>query len=339
MSGLKFTAGTKKGRACVPLSVATLLLLLCGVYGVLLLLHGVEAFSFSLFSTFLTAGVAGTALWAAFSYRRKLFYVLLGCVPLLCGLLVFFGWEEVLREGTMLVRGLSGLTQEANLPLLAFLFSLLLTVLLFLLECCLRFHVPAMLLSVVLLMISPLLGISIEIGTVFLLVLFQLGFWAYNAAGQKGSRVPSKGRLAGGGVRLCLRRCCCFRRWSPCRLPTAMNSRSTNLFARRKGLCGITCATSSVRKAGPSSAGRSTAETSTTSVPVTSNLRSTASQQNPSICADFPEENTSAGTGRRRTTGRSRRRCCWGWISVFRTPRSISCMRLPANRHIPLPST
>ncbi len=197
MSGLKFSAGKKREKESGPLSVAVLPLLLCGICGIFLFLRELETFSFSLLSAFLTAFVTCGALWAAFSYRRKLFYLLLGCVPLLCGLLLFFGWEEVLLEGTMLVRGLNGSSLRTDLPLFAFLFSLLLTVLLFLLECCLRFHLPAVLLTAALLVASPLLGVSVGVGTVFLLAVFQLGFWAYGAAGRKGRRVPSAGRLAG----------------------------------------------------------------------------------------------------------------------------------------------
>ena len=198
MRGLRFCAGKKlQGKESGPLSVAALSLLLCGVFGVLLFLHGVGSLSFSLVSAFLTSAVTGAALWASFSYRRKVFYILLGCIPALCGLLLFFGWEEILWEGSTLVGALTGAAQRADLPLFAFLFSLLLTVLLFLLECCLRFHLPAVLLTAALLVASPLLGVSVGVGTVFLLAVFQLGFWAYDAAGRKGGRAPSAGRLAG----------------------------------------------------------------------------------------------------------------------------------------------
>lgn len=198
MGGLKFSAGKKRReKESGPLSVAVLPLLLCGICGIFLFLREVDALSFSPVSAFLTAFVTCGALWASFSYRRKVFYILLGCVPALCGLLLFFGWEEILWEGTALVGGLSGSAQRADLPLLTFLFSLLLTVLLFLLECCLRFHLPAMLLTAALLVASPLLGVSVGVGTVLLLAIYQFGFWAYDAAGRKGRRVPSAGRLAG----------------------------------------------------------------------------------------------------------------------------------------------
>lgn len=195
---IKTKVSCETGRETLP--AVTFFLLLAGVFGVLLLFRSPEGITFPLWVVFpVTAGLCW-ALWYSFPRYRGLFYALLVGSLLLCGLLAFYLREDLLEQILHVRRSLRGGTQQMEMTLLAMLAAVLLTLLLFALECWVKCHTPAFLLTMALLLLSPLLGIEASLGTVFLLLLFMLAFGVVRVAskqGKKGSLLAGKSRLAG----------------------------------------------------------------------------------------------------------------------------------------------
>lgn len=200
MRGIKIKTKASKASGREALPVVTLLLLLAGVFGILLLFRSLAGITFSLWAVFpLTAGVCW-GFWYSFPRNRRLFYALMLGVLLLCGLSAWYLREDLWEQILHVQRSFQGSEEQMRVTLLALLFALLLTLLLFLLECLARCHTPVYLLTSALLLASPLLGIEASLGTVFLLLLFQLAFRAIRVAsrqGKKGSLIAAKSRLAG----------------------------------------------------------------------------------------------------------------------------------------------
>ena len=91
----------------------------------------------------------------------------------------FLVWDRLWEQGTQIAASLAG---EANLtqmtvPLLVITIMPLLALFLFLLEFILRKHMLVCLLITGKLLLSPLFGVRISLGTVFLLALFQTAFF------------------------------------------------------------------------------------------------------------------------------------------------------------------
>ena len=200
MRGIRIKTKASKASGRESLPVVTLLLLLAGVFGMLLLFRSPAGITFSLWVVFpLTAGVCW-GLWYSFPRNRRLFYALILGVLSLCGLSAWYLRENLWVQILHVQRSFQGSEERMHVTLLALLFAVLLSLLLFLLECWARCHTPVYLLTSALLLASPLLGIEASLGTVFLLLLFQLAFRAIRVAsrqGKKGSLITAKSRLAG----------------------------------------------------------------------------------------------------------------------------------------------
>lgn len=200
MRGIKIKTKASKASGRETLPVVTLLLLLAGVFGILLLVRSPEGITFPLWVVFpVTAGLC-SGLWYSFSRNRKLFYAILFGSLVLCGLVALYLREDLWEQILHVRRSFQGNAQQMQVTLLALLFAVLLSLLLFVLECWANFHIPVYLLTTALLLLSPLLGIEADLGTVFLLLLFQLTFGVIHVAsmkGKKGSLLPLKFRLAG----------------------------------------------------------------------------------------------------------------------------------------------
>lgn len=200
MRGIKIK--TKAGRASGSemLPVVTLLLLLAGVFGLLLLFRSPEGITFSLWVVVpLTAGF-NWALWYSFLRNRRLFYALILGTLVLGGLSAWYLREDLVEQILHIVRSFQGTTQQMSVTFATLLAAALLSLLLFALECCAKCHAPAYLLTTALLLASPFLGIEADLGTLFLLLLFQFAFWVIRVAsrrGKKGSLIASKSLLAG----------------------------------------------------------------------------------------------------------------------------------------------
>lgn len=200
MRGIKIKTKASSTPGREPLPVVTLLLLLAGVYGILLLFRSPEGISFPLWIIFpVTAGLCW-ALWYSFPRNRRIFYALLFGSLFLCGLLALYLREDLWEQILHVWRSFRGGTRQMEITLLALLSAVLLTLLLFTLECWVKFHAFVSLLTMALLLFSPLIGIEVNWGTVFLLLLFQLAFWVIHIAskqGKRGSLLTARARLAG----------------------------------------------------------------------------------------------------------------------------------------------
>lgn len=199
MRGIRFQPKTGKvEREALPL--ATLLLLIAGAFGILLLLQSPDGVDYAGWFVLPVTALFCWGLWYSYSHRKKLCYALILASLLLCGLVVFNWWELFLEQLLHVRRSLQGGTSRMQVTQLATLFAILLSLLLFAAECLVRSHALLYLGTTALLLFSPLLGIHANVGTVFLLVLFQLAFWAIRIASRRGKKAlvaPARSRLAG----------------------------------------------------------------------------------------------------------------------------------------------
>lgn len=200
MRGVKIKTKVIRAPGSEPLPTVTLLLLLAGVFGILLLFRSPEGITFPLWLIFPVAAGYCWALWYSFPRNRRLFFALMLGELLLFGLIALYLREDLWEQILHVQRSLRGATQQMEITLLAFLSALHLTLLLFILECWVKCHTLVYILTTALLLLSPLLGIEANLGTVFLLLLFQLAFVVMGVAsrrGKKGSLLAGRARLAG----------------------------------------------------------------------------------------------------------------------------------------------
>ena len=200
MRGIKIKTKATKTSGNEPLPIVTLLLLLAGVFGILLLIRSSEGITFPLWAVFSISAALCAGLWYSFPRNRQLFYALILGVLLLCVLFAWYLRDDLWEQILHVQRSFGGNAREMRVTLLAVLSAVLLSILLFILEFWAKCHVLVYLLTSALLLASPLLGIQVNLGTVFLLLLFQLAFGVIGVAskqGKKGSLTASKSRLAG----------------------------------------------------------------------------------------------------------------------------------------------
>lgn len=200
MRALKVQTKANKTPEREALPIITLVLLLAGVFGILLLVKSSSGIDYSSWIVFSVTACLCWALWYSLPRSRPAFYAILVVSLLVCGLIIFYLWEELWEQLLHVRLSFQGDAEEMRLTQLALVFAILLSILLFLLECLVKSHSLVYLLTTALLILSPLIGIHAEIETVFLLIVFQLAFWALRVASRRGGQPPlssARTRVAG----------------------------------------------------------------------------------------------------------------------------------------------
>lgn len=165
-------------------SRTALLFLISGILGILFFLENMAGISFDLLPVGLFSSALCAALWFSFYRSRRAFLLTLlvltaavsAAVVLLRGQL----YAQLIQTAEAFSVG--GEADSPPVTQLALLFSVLLVLLLFGLECIIRSHGILYLLTTALLLLSPLFGVEADAESFVLLILFQAGFFILRAA-------------------------------------------------------------------------------------------------------------------------------------------------------------
>ncbi|MBQ9348853.1 MAG: hypothetical protein IJT94_16195, partial [Oscillibacter sp.] len=209
MDGVTIRGGGEQAR----LPLAVLPLLLCGVWGFLLVFRSLDGVSFHPVPAFLTAAVLLSVLWAGCRRGGRWFVpVFLASLTLLCVLATrYWAMRPGVQAGALLgywygdripaLAELFGTAPPEQATELAVILAAVLSIMLFSLECLFRDHEIPYTLATALLVYVPLLGLRADIGAVFLLALFRLALRSVQNALSGGTRSLLPGwrrtRLAG----------------------------------------------------------------------------------------------------------------------------------------------
>ena len=182
----------EKTRSGERLPLVTLLLLLAGVFGILLFMKLLRGVDYAAGIVFPAAAALCFALWFCYARYRKLFFVLVTAVLLVCVWSVTTRWDALYEQLSHIKTSLSGEAELAteSVTHLALLLASASALLLFALECVVKNHALLYLLTSAFLLSAPLLGIHATVETVFLFFLFQTSFWAVQIAARRGRSRP-----------------------------------------------------------------------------------------------------------------------------------------------------
>lgn len=192
-------------------SLAEFAFFLAGVFGLLLFFHSLDGVRVHSLAVYPFAACLGGGLWYTWNRKKKWFFLVLGLI-LPAGALYVFLFRDTLRRqlGGILDRIETGASAEsADITCAAILFTAVLTVFLFLMECVMEKHGICLLLTSLPLLFLPMLAVREEnaasvsgmraarLACYPLLLLFQAAFQIIRHAGRgKGSRSLSGiGRL------------------------------------------------------------------------------------------------------------------------------------------------
>lgn len=184
MHGIELKADTGDMNRKEPLPFVTLLLLEAGVFGILLFLRELDGVEYqtSLVLT-VAAAVCGMA-WYTYARHRILFLSFLSASVAACVLTSLISGDVLLEQAFHITRSLEG---EQGLPAmqiteLALLLAVVLSLLLFVLECLIPGHIVFYVRTILMLLAAPFLNVHIHVETVFLLFLSQIALGAMQIA-------------------------------------------------------------------------------------------------------------------------------------------------------------
>lgn len=181
-------------------SVFSLLFLLSGIFGILLPFSSFSGITYSMLPVILVSGAFCAALWYTFFYKRKLFFRI-SLIALIIGIIVIlFQWRTLLEQIRHIINVAYGTnTGSMSVTLTAVLIAAALSFVLFLLEFVLHSHVILFLLTIVMILGGPLIGLEINNISLILIVLFQITFFVINMTASSGKRsfsVKNQGQIA-----------------------------------------------------------------------------------------------------------------------------------------------
>ena len=203
MFDIKMTTTKKKSLGERKALVVLLLFLIAGVLGILLFLKSLDNIDYQGWLVLPTAIVVCWAVWYGYFCHKLVFFLLFFLAACGCSLAI---WQlpDMLREQILHV--LNVFVQEAELgsiqiTQLALFLAILLPFFILILEFLLKNHGILYLLTTVLLFLPAFFGIQMKVEIIFLLVLFQLAFWAVHLTVGQSKKKRATGfsrlRLAG----------------------------------------------------------------------------------------------------------------------------------------------
>ena len=190
MAGIKISTNAKKIKEKEPLPLVTLVFLMAGVLGILLLFRSPAANDYQ---TWLVLPFAAALCWGIwFTYNRsKLAFWCLTAASLIGFIVAFQIFQDSLwLQGVHIFRlffsdaSLDTMDMTATAMMLAVMAAFGL----FGMECPGRSHALLYLVTTALLLFAPLLDIKANIETAFLLILFQLAFWSVSSVTRENPR-------------------------------------------------------------------------------------------------------------------------------------------------------
>lgn len=186
MAGIEIEPGISSKQGQEAPGVLAFLFFMSGVYGLLLFFGSVESVVYSGWLVYPATALYCGLLWYFWTKGRRLFWAGV-LASVLCGAAAVFLLRDTLRG--QLLHIVSGLCKKAGSGTVrvteaALLFALFLSLMLFLSEFMAESHMIWYLLTVALLFLSPMMNVRISAGTLFLMILFQAGFFCARGSGR-----------------------------------------------------------------------------------------------------------------------------------------------------------
>lgn len=189
MRDIRIRAQRKNARS--EISWAYYVFLMFGVLGLLLAVRSSGMIFFSVSAAFGAACVEAAFLTAVYIYCHKLFPLALLTDAAAFGLAFFFGFGRISAEASLFADylfGDAGSGEDGDITRLAVMFALCITLFFFVLECVMKRHFPAYLLTLAVLLLSPAAGIIPDMAAVGCILVFQTVFFAFGAVKPKSRR-------------------------------------------------------------------------------------------------------------------------------------------------------
>ena len=199
MAEIKISTNAKKIKEKEPLPLVTLVFLIAGVLGILLLFRSPAANDYQTWLVLPFAVVLCWGLWFSYNRSRLFFWCLTAAAVFgfIAASYIFQRelWLQSIHIFSMLFSDISVDTMDMTLT--AMMLAVMAALALFALECPGRSHALMYLVTTALLLFAPLLDIKANIETAFLLILFQLAFWSISSVTRDNTRTLlfTSGRL------------------------------------------------------------------------------------------------------------------------------------------------
>ena len=195
MAGIKISVdarqNAKRLKEKEPLPLVTLVFLMAGVLGILLLFRSPAA---NEYKTWLVLPFGAALCWGLwFTYNRsRLFFWCLNAAALIGFIAASYIFQRDLwQQGVhiFLLFFSDASLETMDMTITAMMLAVMATFALFALECPGRSHALLYLVTTALLLFAPLLDIKANIETALLLILFQLAFWSVSSVTRENPRV------------------------------------------------------------------------------------------------------------------------------------------------------
>ena len=191
MAALKITTNARKIKEKEPMPLVTLIFLMAGVLGMLLLFRSPAENDFQTVIVLPFAAVLCWAIWFTYNRSRVVFWCLAATAGI--GLVVssFIFGEALGMQGMHIIKSLfsNTATETMDMTVTAMMLAVIASFALFVMEGPGRSHALMYLLTTALLLFAPLIDIKANIETAFLLILFQLAFWSVSSVTRENPRI------------------------------------------------------------------------------------------------------------------------------------------------------
>ena len=158
-----------------------MLFLLSGVYGILFSLGSLSSITYSIWIVVPVTAIFCGIIWYTFFHKRKLFNHILLAVLIFAIIIVWFQWDTLQEQIIYVVNSFATRgTGTKSITLIAVLFAILLSLIIFFFEFIIQSHVVLFLLTMVLMLFGPLIRLEIDMLSMLLLMLFQIAFAIMN---------------------------------------------------------------------------------------------------------------------------------------------------------------
>ena len=194
MAGIKISVNAKQNARKIkekePLPIVTLVFLMAGVLGILLLFRSPAANDYQTWLVLPFGAALCWGIWFTYNRSRLAFW----CLTAACVIGFIAAWhifqDSLWLQGVHIFRlFFSDVSLEKmDMTATAMLLAVMAAFALFGLECPGRSHALLYLMTTALLLFAPLLDIKANIETAFLLILFQLAFWSVSTVTRENPR-------------------------------------------------------------------------------------------------------------------------------------------------------
>ena len=190
MAALKITTNARKIKEKEHMPLVTLIFLIAGVLGMLLLFRSPADNDFRTVIVLPFAAALCWAIWFTYNRKRVVFWCLAAAAGIGIIAASFIFGDAIGMQGMHIIRSLFADTAQETMDMTvtAMILAVIASFALFVMEGPGRSHALMYLLTTALLLFAPLIDIKANIETAFLLILFQLAFWSVSSVTRENPR-------------------------------------------------------------------------------------------------------------------------------------------------------